>query len=140
MASQMPDRPIIQKTGQPHRNSKRGGRAAPRIVHEHNPHAAIPKTEYFRSPDMMVAVRTFPCGRCGKTIEGTCGAHPNWSWADKGGRIKAHDLVAAMCPSDHYAIDQGKELTGEEREMIWLKAFYNTMLHGFRVGKFVVTA
>lgn len=109
MSSQLPNRPIIQKT------------------------------DYFRDDALMVAVRKFPCGHCGITHEGTCGAHPNWSWAGKGKSIKAHDLPAALCPHCHVPIlDQGKDLSREEREMMWLKAFYQTMLHGFRSGKFVV--
>lgn len=103
--------------------------------------ASLPlgKTAYYRSPEMMVAVRSFACGNCGRTHEGNCGAHPNWSWSGKAKSIKGHDLVATLCPFCHVPIlDQGKDLSREEREMMWLRAFYNTMLEGFRSGKFVI--
>lgn len=137
MASQLPSRPIIAKTGQRHKNSRPMSRGRS-SVREVNPIAAIAKTDYFRSQEMMEAVREFPCGHTGEYHEGTCGAHPNWSWAAKAKSIKGHDLVAAMSPQAHYELDQGKNLTGEQREMMWLRAFYQTMLHGFRSGKFRV--
>jgi hypothetical protein len=104
-------------------------------------HADVPlaKTEYYRSEAMMVAVRGFACGNCGARTDGVCGAHPNWSWAAKGKSIKGHDLVAAMCAACHCPIlDQGKDLSREEREMMWLKAFYRTMLEGFQRGVFTI--
>lgn len=136
--SQLPNvRPIIQKTGQRHKNSRPMSRGRS-SVREVNPIAAIAKTDYLRSQEMMEVVRSFPCGHTGEYHEGTCGAHPNWSWAAKAKGIKAHDLVAALSPQAHYELDQGKNLTGEQREMMWLRAFYQTMLHGFRSGKFQV--
>jgi len=138
MASELPNRPIIQRTGIKHKNSRPAKRAAVN-VRELNALATIPKTDYFRSDDMMEAVRLFPCGHCSRIHEGNCGAHPNWSFADKGKSIKANDLPATLCPFCHVLIlDQGKDLSREQREMMWLKAFYQTMLHGFRSGKFVV--
>lgn len=137
MASQLPSRPIIAKTGQRHKNSRPMSRGRS-SVREVNPIAAIAKTDYLRSQEMMEVVRSFPCGHTGEYHEGTCGAHPNWSWAAKAKGIKAHDLVAALSPQAHYELDQGKNLTGEQREMMWLKAFYQTMLHGFRSGIFQV--
>ncbi len=104
-------------------------------------HAAVPlaKTEYFRSEEMMVAVRGFACGNCGARVEGNCGAHPNWSWSGKGKSIKGHAMVATLCPACHVPIlDQGKDLSREEREMMWLKAFYRTMLEGFQRGVFTI--
>ena len=86
----------------------------------------------------MVVARDMPCGNCG-TDDGTvCGAHPNWSWADKGKSIKGNDLVASLCFTCHTMLDSGKHLSHAEREEMWLKAFYQTMLHGFRSGKFQV--
>lgn len=138
MAGQLPNLPIIQKTGQKHKNSRPAGNARAR-VREHIADAAIPKTDYFRSEEMLVVVREFPCGNCERQHEGNCGAHPNWSWAAKGKNIKAHDLPATLCPFCHVPIlDQGSKLTRAEREAMWLRAFYATMLHGFRTGKFQV--
>lgn len=138
MASQLPNREIVQKTGLRHKNSRPIGRARA-TAREANPLASIAKTDYFRSQDMMEVVREFPCGHCGRQVEGNCGAHPNWSFADKGKSIKAHDVPATLCPNCHVPIlDQGSKLTRAEREEMWLKAFYQTMLHGFRSGKFQV--
>jgi hypothetical protein len=105
------------------------------------PRVALPlgKTDYYRSPEMMVAVRKLHCGNCGRMHEGNCGAHPNWSWASKGKSIKAHDLPATLCPHCHVPIlDQGKDLSREERERMWLLAFYRTMLEGFQRGIFTI--
>lgn len=108
------------------------------LVQEGRLSLAFPKTDYYRSKAMMDAVRDFPCGHCGRTVEGTCGAHPNWHWASKGKSIKAHDIVAALCPTCHTELDQGKNWTREERKEAWARAFFNTMLHGFRSGTFEV--
>jgi cytochrome c553 len=95
----------------------------------------LDKTNYFRSKRMMELVRELPCANCGAEDGTVCGAHPNWSWAGKGRSIKAHDLVAALCVRCHTRLDQGKDLQRAEREEMWLKAFYRTMLHAFRTGK-----
>ncbi len=99
----------------------------------------IPKTAYVRSKDMMALARTLPCGHCGLDEYGKIvGSHPNWSWAGKGRSIKAHDLVAALCYDCHTALDQGKEMTREERELMWLKAFYRTTLALVQRGGLVI--
>lgn len=98
----------------------------------------IQKTPYVRSKAHMTVARTMPCGNCDADDGTVCGAHPNWSWADKGKSIKANDIVASLCFNCHSLLDQGSKLTRAEREEMWLKAFYKTMLHGFRSGKFVV--
>ena len=138
MASELPNRPIIQRTGQRHKNSRPMSRGRS-SVREVNPIAAIAKTDYFRSEDMKEAVRDFPCGHCGREHNGTCGAHGNNAWMGKGGGVKSHDLVAGLCVDCHVPIlDQGKDLSHDERERMFLRAFYQTMLHGFRSGKFQV--
>lgn len=83
---------------------------------------------------MMELARTFPCGNCGADDGTVCGAHPNWSWAGKGKSIKADDLVASLCFRCHTRLDQGSDLTKQEREMLWLRAFYETMRHGLKTG------
>ena len=98
--------------------------------------SSLNKTNYFRSKGMMEAVRALPCGHCGAEDGTVVGAHPNWSWAAKGRSIKAHDVVAALCHRCHTELDQGRDLTGEEREKMWFKAFYRTMLRGFQTGVF----
>lgn len=59
--------------------------------------------------------------------EGCEPVHPNWSsWTDKGMGGKASDLVAAGCHDCHVAIDQGKDLSHDERERYWFKGFWRT--------------
>ena len=123
--SQLPSRPIVPKGQKPAR------RLAPAIL-------PLGKTQYLRSPDMMEVVRDFPCGHCGAEHPGNCGAHANWSWAAKGKSIKGHDAVATLCPTCHSILDAGKDLSREERELMWLKAFFNTQLEGFRRGVFTI--
>jgi len=54
-------------------------------------------------------------------------AHANWG-GGKGRGIKADDnLVAALCLKCHYEIDQGKDLTKEQRQQKWLLAHVNTV-------------
>lgn len=126
--TQLPSRPIVPKGEKPKRRKPVDYTGF-----------ALPKTNYFRSDEMMVAVRAFPCGNCGAINEGNCGAHPNWSWAGKGKSIKGHDLPATLCPACHVPVlDQGKDLDRAERELMWLRAFYRTQLHGFQTGVFEV--
>ena len=54
-------------------------------------------------------------------------AHTNWG-GGKGRGIKADDnLVAALCLTCHYEIDQGKDLTKDERQQMWLAAHLATV-------------
>lgn len=96
----------------------------------------INKTNYYRSPKMMEVVRSLPCANCGAEDGTVCGAHANWSWANKGRGIKADDLVAALCHKCHMQLDQGSTLSRSERESMWLRAFYQTMSEGFKAGVF----
>jgi hypothetical protein len=54
-------------------------------------------------------------------------AHTNWG-GGKGRGVKADDnLVAALCLKCHYEIDQGKDLSKEERQQKWLDAHQATV-------------
>jgi len=54
-------------------------------------------------------------------------AHTNWG-GGKGKGVKADDnLVAALCLKCHYEIDQGKELSREERQEKWQRAHMATV-------------
>jgi hypothetical protein len=49
-------------------------------------------------------------------------AHTNWG-GGKGRGIKADDnLVAALCLKCHFEVDQGKDLTKDERQLMWYLA------------------
>lgn len=62
---------------------------------------------------------------CGQ-IDGTvCSAHRNES---KGMGLKVSDaLVAALCHSCHYELDNGKSLSKGERRDMWNKSYIKTM-------------
>ena len=54
-------------------------------------------------------------------------AHTNWG-GGKGRGVKADDnLTAALCLKCHYEIDQGKDLSREERQEMWLRAHMGTI-------------
>jgi hypothetical protein len=54
-------------------------------------------------------------------------AHTNWG-GGKGRGVKANDnLIAALCLKCHYEIDQGKELSREERQEKWQQAHMATV-------------
>jgi hypothetical protein len=54
-------------------------------------------------------------------------AHTNWGHG-KGRGIKASDeYTAALCLKCHYEVDQGKNLSREERQEMWEKAHRRTV-------------
>ena len=87
-----------------------------------------PKRKYVRSKALLEACRTIACQHCG-TEDGTvCAAHINWG-GGKGKAIKADDnLVASLCFTCHAALDQGADMSKDERQELWLKAHRRTVL------------
>ena len=86
----------------------------------------IEKHNYIRSTKLLKAVASLDCQHCGSG-QMVQAAHTNWGHG-KGRGIKADDnLTAALCLKCHYEIDQGKNLTKEERQEKWLKAHKNTV-------------
>lgn len=81
----------------------------------------------FRSRQFLDLCYEFDCllqipGVCEGGVGEPC--HANWSWAGKGGAMKAHDAFAVPgCRACHMAIDQGSLMPGEVREGYWLRAF-----------------
>jgi beta-glucanase (GH16 family) len=88
----------------------------------------------YRSERLLRAVSSLDCQICG--ISGmTQAAHANWGVYGKGMGQKAHDcFVAALCQHCHHEIDQGKELTKEERQQQWESAWRATLLALFQNG------
>ena len=81
----------------------------------------IPKHNYIRSKKLLRLVASLDCQICGS---GVCvqAAHTNWG-GGKGRGIKADDnLVAALCLKCHFEVDQGKDLTKDERQLMWYLA------------------
>jgi hypothetical protein len=62
-------------------------------------------------------------------------AHTNWG-GGKGRGIKADDnLVAALCLKCHFEVDQGKDLTKDERQLMWYLAHNLTVAKLCEQGK-----
>jgi hypothetical protein len=88
----------------------------------------FPKFAYVRSPALLKACRELACQNC-EIRDGTVvAAHSNQARHGKGRGIKASDIfVAALCFHCHSKIDQGKDLSQDEREAIWQTAYVRTM-------------
>ena len=87
----------------------------------------FPKHQYIRSPNLLRNARQIPCQYCGADDGTVVAAHTNWQ-GGKGRGIKADDnLIASLCYQCHAEIDQGKGLTKEERQNIWLYAHKQTV-------------
>ena len=87
----------------------------------------FPKHQYIRSVKLLKNAREIPCQYCGSDDGTVIAAHTNWQ-GGKGKGIKADDnLIASLCNQCHMEIDQGKGLTKEERQKIWLYAHKETV-------------
>ena len=84
----------------------------------------------FRSQKLLVAVRDLPCQwpGCGAQDGTVCAAHSNWLSEGKGRGLKASDAaIAALCHRCHSDLDQGRQMTREERRAGWLEAHASTL-------------
>ncbi len=82
----------------------------------------------YRNKKLLEAVRQMPCQYCGAQDGTVCAAHSNDSKHGKGMGQKASDAcIAALCHRCHSMLDQGKDLSKEERREMWLHAHVNTM-------------
>lgn len=89
----------------------------------------------YRSTRLLKAVSTLPCQLCYREHE-TQAAHANWGVYGKGMGQKAHDcFVAALCIRCHAELDQGKNLSADERQQMWEAAFRKTLLALFETGR-----
>jgi hypothetical protein len=79
------------------------------------------KHDYVRSKKLLKLVAGLDCQACGSGHM-VQAAHTNWG-GGKGRGIKADDnLVAALCLKCHFEVDQGKDLTKDERQLMWYLA------------------
>jgi hypothetical protein len=82
----------------------------------------------FRSPKLLILCRELECQICGREDGTVCAAHSNSLSDGKGRGLKASDAaVAALCSVCHMEIDQGKNLSREERREKWLAAHISTI-------------
>jgi len=87
----------------------------------------FPKHQYIRSQTLLRNAREIPCQYCGADDGTVVAAHANWG-GGRGRGIKADDnLVAALCLKCHYEIDQGANLSKDERKEMWQKAHQSTV-------------
>jgi hypothetical protein len=84
----------------------------------------FPKPVTFRSKRWLQAVSTLDCVICGKQGPSQA-AHIN---EGKGIGLRTHDCwTAALCPECHSNIDQGKDMTREERRSALQKSVLLTI-------------
>jgi len=87
----------------------------------------IPKFNYFRSKSHLKNVADLPCQIC--YVEGkTQASHSNQAIHGKGRSIRSSDeFTAAICIEHHYEIDQGSNLTKQQRVDVWNEAYQKTV-------------
>ena len=88
------------------------------------------KTKLFRSEPFRKLVASLPCQSCGS--EGTQAAHRNQG---KGLALKTSDaLVVALCPTCHHELDQGMDMTKEQRRDFWNQCYIKQMQYMIETG------
>ena len=81
----------------------------------------------YRNQRLLETLRDFPCMGCGAEDGTVVAAHRNQG---KGMGIKVSDaLVAALCMRCHYQLDQGKEMSKDERRNFWNESYIKTIQH-----------
>jgi hypothetical protein len=82
----------------------------------------------YRSDKLLKSVRDCPCQYCG-AMDGTIvAAHSNQMRDGKGRGLKADDYrIAALCYKCHTELDQGKNMSREERLNMWEDAHRATI-------------
>ena len=77
----------------------------------------------YRNKKLLDYAREVSCQSCGADDGTIVAAHSNQLRDGKGRGIKAHDYrIAYLCYNCHTAIDQGKDLSKEERVILWESA------------------
>ena len=90
----------------------------------------------YRSKKLLVLLRELPCMNCGSSDGTVCAAHRNQG---KGMGLKNSDaLVAALCHKCHYELDNGKDLSKEDKRYMWDQAYINTMQYLIETGRLKV--
>jgi len=95
------------------------------------------KHQYIRSKPLLKLVASLDCQRCGSGSQ-VQAAHTNWG-GGKGRGIKADDnLVAALCQTCHFEIDQGSKMSRAERQDAWTSAHIKTVKSLLNSGQWPV--
>lgn len=84
----------------------------------------------YRNKKLLELCREIPCQSCGRSDGTVCAAHSNQQRDGKGTGIKASDaMIASLCSKCHHELDNGKDLSKEERREIWELAHRLTIRH-----------
>ena len=82
----------------------------------------------YRNRKLLDACRELPCQNCGISDGTVVAAHSNQLKDGKGRGLKAHDYrVASLCYKCHMELDQGKDLSKQERLEMWEEAHRKTI-------------
>ena len=93
----------------------------------------------YRNQKLLEIVRNSPCQNCGSQNGTVCAAHSNQLRDGKGRSLKAHDFrVAALCFRCHSNLDQGYQMSKEERRELWEEAHRKTIAWLFENDHLVV--
>jgi len=93
----------------------------------------------YRNQRLLEIVRNSPCQNCGTQNGTVCAAHSNQLRDGKGRSLKAHDFrVAALCFRCHSNLDQGYQMSKEERTEFWEEAHRKTIVWLFENDHLVV--
>ena len=89
----------------------------------------------YRSRPLLNACHELPCQHCGTSDGTVVAAHSNQLRDGKGRGLKAHDYrVAALCYKCHMELDQGKDMSKQERIDLWEEAHRKTIGLMFEQG------
>jgi len=82
----------------------------------------------YRNRKLLDACHELPCQHCGISDGTVVAAHSNQLRDGKGRGLKAHDYrVASLCYKCHMELDQGKDLSKQERVELWDEAHRKTI-------------
>jgi hypothetical protein len=82
----------------------------------------------YRNKKLLEVVRLSPCQHCNISDGTVVAAHSNQMRDGKGRGLKAHDYrIAALCFTCHAELDQGRDMSREERLNMWEAAHRGTV-------------
>jgi len=82
----------------------------------------------YRNKKLLEIARKLPCCHCGREDGTVVAAHSNQLRDGKGKSIKASDYrIASLCFLCHSELDQGKNLSKQERVDMWEEAHRKTI-------------
>jgi hypothetical protein len=98
----------------------------------------------YRNPKLLAFAKDAPHCMCCSTpnMGQVVGAHSNKLRHGKGKGIKAHDLVAYLCQLCHDTYDGriASSLTRDDKDLMFLDAYYASMLWLFQSGRLRIAA